>query len=136
VIQGNGRTLPGIHTVDCNSGTTAMGEALRLVGEEIPGFFDVSERVENRLLVQFTDWELWSENSIVDPLSRGLEAGVNMLSVVPSSYSGRRSKLKDVLDAAFKRRPAQRGRTSLLTYDTRKFVTPADVWVQAKQLLQ
>lgn len=137
VVQANGAGLPGIREVGCNDGTTAMDKALEEVDNQMPGFFDMGERPEHRLLVQFTDWEL--NGGIIetaDHVGRALEAGVNMLSVVPSSYSTRRTELTRVLEMARKARPAQRGRTSLMKYDPRAFATPADVWSEARALLQ
>lgn len=133
VIQGNGKNLPGLREVSCNDGTSAMGEALGLVEQEIPGFFDESERPEHRLLVQFTDWELFGVNTELQTyLSRAMTSGVNMLSVVPRSYRPRTS----VLDSITKKIKVQRGRSAILKYDTRTFVTPATVWSEAKALLQ
>lgn len=134
VIQGNGKGLPGIREVSCNDGTSAMGEALELVEQEIPGFFDMGERPEHRLLVQFTDWELFSRGGdmLQSYISRALGCGVNMLSVVPPSYKTRSSALPGILTKV----PVQRGRSSVLTYNARKFVGPSEVWAEAKSLLQ
>lgn len=88
VIQKNGETMRGIREYRCWQGTTAMHEALDLVAEEIPGFFDNDGPVENRLLVQFTDWELasWSVGPAKHRIEEALAAGVNMLTVAPPSY--------------------------------------------------
>lgn len=129
VIQRNGEMLPGIREVACNEGTTAMGAALALVAEEIPGFFSASEKPVNRLLVQFTDWELWgSDHEIVTQLGDGLASGMNMLSVVPSGYAAGRSKLDTVL----RKIPVQRGTTSLIRYTP---LFPDQVWESAMEAL-
>ncbi len=129
VIQRNGEMLPGIREVLCAEGTTAMGEALALVAQEIPGFFDASEKPINRLLVQFTDWELWGpDHEIVTQLGDGLASGVNMLSVVPGGYAARSSKLSNVLAKI----PVQRGTTSLIRYNP---MFPDQVWESAMEAL-
>ena len=89
VVQEVGEILPGIGRHTCPDGTEAMGAALALVDQQIPGFFDPKEpgREENRLIVQFTDWGLQRSSYVLDParewLTRGLTNGVKMLSVVP-----------------------------------------------------
>lgn len=131
VIQPNGGTLPGIREVPCMEGTSAMDGALHRVEEEIPGFFDATEKPENRLLVQFTDWELayFCTQRTAPILHRALANGVNMLSVVPRTYSERYSALTDILRSA----PALRGETSLLRYNPTR---PNEVWETAARTLR
>lgn len=130
VVQKNGEMLPGIREVPCLEGTSAMGEALSLVEEQIPGFFDASDRPVHRLLVQFTDWELhggW-QGDVVPILRKGLAAGVNMLSVVPTTFSERYSHYSDILTLC----PEKRGRTVLARYNT---MFPESVWEEASKTL-
>lgn len=124
VIQKNGQTLPGIRSVECREGTDAMQEALELVEQELPGFFDVSETPEHRLLVQFTDWGLWGKDPTL--VSDALAAGVNMLTVAPQHWSG--GRLHRVLAEA----KVQRGRTGVVRYTP----TITDVWAEVARLLQ
>lgn len=135
VIQKNGEMMPGIRHFGCNENTSAMHSAMELVEQEMPGFFDITEKPVNRLLVQFTDWILGY--STVKPstayLSRAMEAGVNMLSVVPSDYreddSGYYgSSLPMVLAGC----PIQRGRSTVLKYNPKK---PDEVWTEASRAL-
>lgn len=131
VIQPNGGTLPGIREVPCMEGTSAMDGALLRVEEEIPGFFDAKEKPENRLLVQFTDWELafHCTQRTAPILHKALANGVNMLSVVPRTYNERHSALTDILRSA----PALRGETSLLRYNPTR---PNEVWETAARTLR
>lgn len=132
VIQANGQPMEGIHEGDCNESTVAMDSALDLVAEQMPGFFDAPTKNENRLLVQFTDWELsayhGSLEGVVQRIDTALTNGVNMLSVVPSDYSWRRTKLDDVTRGI--RNPV--GRNSLLRYNPDQ---PGEVWTAATEVL-
>lgn len=129
VIQANGDVLPGIITDPCIEGTDAMGDALAQVAEQIPGFFEPGEKHENRLLVHFTDWDLSAGvPSVIDWTSKALAAGVNMISVVPTGYSTRRSNLDRVLAACTE----QRGLTSLVKYQPHR---PEMVWSAAAEAL-
>lgn len=130
VVQRNGEILPGIREVGCHDGTTAMGPAIDLIEREIPGFFEIKDQPENKLMVQFTDWKLGSHSLFesTQAVSRALAAGVNMLSVVPRGYSGRHTSLERVLAGS----PIQRGRNSLLRYDSDK---PEAVWAKAAEAL-
>jgi hypothetical protein len=130
VIQRNGEMLPGIREVVCTEGTSALDEAHRLVEEEIPGFFDITEQPVNRLLVQFTDWELagWCRNEVAPQIQQALEAGVNMLTVAPRDYSPRRSDLEGILAGC----KIQRGASRVMQYN-RMF--PSQVWDTAAQSL-
>ena len=124
VIQGNGQPLPGIREFDCDEGTSAMDQALALVEQQIPGFFDAPSTPVNRLLVQFTDWELWRRTNVTPWIKQGLETGVNMLSVVPKAYGPRYS----VLDGILKDCPIQRGKHSLIKYNPKE---PGAIWREA-----
>jgi hypothetical protein len=129
VIQKNGDTLPGIKEWGCNEGTSAMPAALELVEQEMPGFFDITEHPVNRLIVQFTDWELFGRMGCVPMIDKALASGVNMLSVVPSSYNhGAGSDLPAILRAC----KVQRGTTSLMRYNPAK---PEQVWAHAAETL-
>lgn len=130
IIQRNGEMLPGIREVGCHDGTTAMHQALELVEDEMPGFFDVKDVPENKLLVQFTDWKLapHTTHQAAVPVGRALAAGVNMLSVVPSNYTARYTALGTILASA----KVQRGRNTLLKYNPNR---PRDVWSSAAHAL-
>lgn len=130
VVQHNGEILPGIREVGCHDGTTAMDEAINLIEGEIPGFFDITDTPENRLLIQFTDWRLASHSvgRATEAVGRALGAGVNMLSIVPGSFSPRYASLSTIL-ASIK---IQRGRNSLLRYEEGK---PEIVWSGAARAL-
>lgn len=129
VILKPGEQVPGLKEYDCNQGTSAMHLALADVEQQMPGFFDLKAEPSNRLLVHFTDWELWQVNEeLVRYTSRALEAGVNILSVVPAGYSTRRTKLPDLLHQC----RIQRGKTQLMKYEKGR---PEQVWQVAAQLL-
>ena len=130
VIQKNGEPLPGMREVVCREGTWALGDALALVETEMPGFFDPSEKPENRLLVQFTDWDLsWGAESDSLPwLTRSFEAGVNMLTIGPSGYA-RRSNLPGIM----RQIPIQRGRNVEVVYNK---MFPEAVWDEAAKVLR
>lgn len=129
VIQRNGEILPGIREYPCIEGTSAMGWALDAVEEELPGFFDQTERPVNRLLVQFTDWELFGRGaSVQSKISAALASGVNMLTVAPASYSPRHSDLDSILRQC----PVQRGMSTLLRYNK---MFPEQVWDTAAEAL-
>lgn len=87
VVQANGETLPGVRSVACNEGTDIMHLALAEVDNQMPGFFHQEEEGKrtNRLLVQFTDWELNGTTAVQAHLRVGkaLNAGVDMLTVSP-----------------------------------------------------
>ena len=125
-----GEMIPGIREVRCNEGTTAMAEALELVEEQMPGFFDTG-KASNRLLVQFTDWEIWGPSlpAAQSMVARALNNGVNMLCVAPRNYSGNRSTLDSFLQGAM----FSTGKTRLMQYDPRK---PGAVWDEAAELLR
>jgi hypothetical protein len=129
VIQSPGEMLPGIKEHSCSEGTSAMAEALRLVKQEMPGFFDIGDQPVNRLLVQFTDWELWGHHDVTPLIGEALASGVNMLTVAPQNYRPRSSSL----DAILKGCPVQRGAASLLRYDPR---SPDQVWKHATEALR
>lgn len=128
VIQENGTMLPGIRTVSCREGTHAMGRALALVEEQIPGFFSAPEHPENRLLVQFTDWELAHTPDPMPWLERAAKAGVNMLTVTPKRWSEFRTSLPSVLSQC-----TGPWSTSRINYDPKN---PERVWDAATQLLR
>lgn len=131
VIQRNGQMLPGIREVPCLEGTSAMHEALDLVAEELPGFFEVTERPVHRLLVQFTDWELsgWYRKEAAAKIREALEAGVNMVTVAPHDYSERRSDLPNILAGS----RVQRGMSTLMRYNK---MFPEQVWDTAAESLK
>ena len=148
--QRNGETLPGIRELKCRGGTTMMGAALDRVEEELPGFFDTPEqgRGENRLLVQFTDWELSTQFGLYqtakDNVHKALASGVNMLTITPHAHTEknlarhtvrranglsdiRLSKYPDIVTSA----PGP-GRHEILVYDPKN---PGAVWTGATNLL-
>jgi hypothetical protein len=131
VVQRNGQNLPGIREVECYEGTQAMPAALEMVEQQIPGFFEIPEHPESRLLVQFTDWELTggSHGAAGEWIARALAAGVNMLSVVPGNYSVRVSQLPGILAGA----EEQRGTTALMRYNP---MFPGQVWDTAAEVLE
>lgn len=132
VIQPNGKSMAGILQHSCNEGTSAMHEAMALVEQQIPGFFDISEKPEHRLLVQFTDWALGMSDTEATPwVHRALEAGVHMMSVVPKGYQTRYSSLPKILTKAPKGSGA--GTTHLMRYDPKN---PGEVWAQTAELLR
>lgn len=128
IIQRPGEVLPGIREVACNQGTSNMQGALSQIEEAMPGFYDLSDRAANRLIVQFTDWKVFEISATAKAVGRALEAGVNMLSVVPSNYSARYTPLSDILS----RCKIQRGATSLVKYNPGD---PGAVWDQAAEAL-
>lgn len=136
VVQRNGETLPGLREWECTEYTTAMGEALRLVEEEMPGFYEVKDKPVNRLLVCFTDWELWNSSvpEATTWIARALEAGVNIISVVPKDYGykSRRYQDRSVLPSILSNCRIQRGRHSLLKYNP---MFPSQVWEHAAKAL-
>lgn len=130
VVQRNGDMIPGIREVACDEGTTAMDAALDLVAEQIPGFFDVKDRPESRLLVQFTDWKIFgmSHGKITEQVRQALSVGVNMLTVFPDMYSKRQGMLPSITE-----RFASPGRSSTMTYNSN---APSRVWDEATRLIQ
>jgi len=131
VIVPNGAMMPGIREFPCDQGTDGMHRGLDAVEKEMPGFFDPTESPENRLLVQFTDWDLFGQwrTEVIPRVSRLLESGVSMLSVVPSGFSARRSELSVILSQC----KIQRGRNALIQYDPKD---PGAVWRQAAHMLR
>jgi hypothetical protein len=131
VTQPVGATLPGIREVPCLEGTNALADAMLLVEEQMPGFFDLPEKPVNRLLVLFTDWELsWGNRQQAHTLvQKALTNGVNMVSIAPSDYSPRRSDLPDIIRGLRQ----QRGISSLLKYNK---MFPERVWDQAAEALE
>lgn len=135
VIQKNGENLPGIREYRCWQGTSAMHDALDLVADQIPGFFESDGPAENRLLVQFTDWEL-SHYSVEDArarIERALAAGVNMLTVAPPNYRDiddrwGQSALPKILHGC----KNQRGAAPVLRFNPS---SPDQVWDQAAKAL-
>lgn len=139
VVQRNGEVLPGLREVECDQGTTAMGAALAAVEEEMPGFFDQTEagKDENRLLLQFTDWELsmTGAEEAHGYTARALLNGVNMLTVAPNlsvrSWGGA-SHLPYIEKAVASHNP--KGRSEVVIY--RGGVKPEVVWAAAKKVLR
>lgn len=124
VIAKNGQPLLGIREVPCDQGTSVMHEAMALVEQEIPGFFDQPDVPTNRLLVQFTDWQIGNREQAKWWIEKGLANGVNMLSVVPRGYDPRWAGLEDIMRAC----KVKRGSTSLIQYHR---MQPEQVWAQA-----
>ena len=89
VIQANGKPTQGILVAACREGTQAMPEAMDLVEQEIPGFGSLPDKPEHRLLVQFTDWRLWSpcHQGVTEKVGGAVANGVNMLTILPPRYS-------------------------------------------------
>lgn len=89
VIQANGKPTQGILVAACQEGTQAMPEAMDLVEQEIPGFGSLPDKPEHRLLVQFTDWQLWSpcHQGVTEKVGGAVANGVNMLTILPPRYS-------------------------------------------------
>lgn len=130
VVQSNGGSLPGLREVVCKEGTHAMGAALELVESEMPGFLTPSEKPENRLIVQFTDWDLFGRHDVVAPLERALAAGVNMLTIGPPGYH-QRSDLPWLLGQI--RSTTLPGRSHEVVYNK---MFPEAVWDEAARMLR
>lgn len=129
VVGQVGEMLPGIREVRCNEGTSAMGAALKEVEHQMPGFFDKGS-ASNRLIVQFTDWELWDRDGAAERMVvRALNAGVNMLSVAPADGLDRMGRLRDYTAAA----PFADGKSSIMAYNK---MFPEAVWDNATTLLK
>lgn len=129
VIQGVGEMLPGIRQVNCNEGTAASDEALALVEEQMPGFFDHQPTPVNRLLVNFTDWQLWSSPETPGYVTRAIDSGVNLLTVAPRHYTTQGSSLYQIL----KDIPNVGGKAPVMIY--RQGSNPEQVWNVATELL-
>lgn len=127
VIQRNGEVLRGIHHHGTREYTDALGDAFRLVEQEMPGFLSVPEKPSNRLLVHFTDWALGATDGIAVQ-AQALMNGVNTLSVVPRNYEVSHSCLPQVL----KQSQGAPGISALLKYDPSR---PGQVWTRAAELL-
>jgi hypothetical protein len=137
VIQRNGEMLPGLREWSCNEGTQAMGSALEMVEEQMPGFFDLPERPTNRLLVQFTDWELGGADYLTretEYIQKALASGVNMLSIVPRSYSERSSRWgpRSALPAILAKCKVLRGAATMTRYNP---MFPDQAWTDAATAL-
>lgn len=132
VIQHNGEGMPGLYEHACDQTTSAMHDAMDLIEVEMPGFHEVSPTPENRLLVHFTDWQLGSSApQMVEPMGKALAAGVNILTVVPASWSARGSKLDWILGEAAKSYPIM-GKHTLMRFDPKR---PEEVWSVAQEVL-
>lgn len=134
VVQENGAMLPGLRSVRCNEGTSIMHLALDKVEEQMPGFFAHEEqgKQSNRLLVQFTDWELNGMTAAEAHLRVGkaLDAGVNMLSITPPGYN--HDSLWSHFRTIKQRNAFAPGKNVALSYDPRR---PEAVWKTAEALL-
>jgi hypothetical protein len=130
VIQPVGKPLPGLREFSCIWGTSALAEAFEEVENQMPGFFDPSPTPVNRLVVHFTDWRLNSVrlHTVSEYISKGLENGVNMISVVPRNYMARHANLNGFLQDA----RVQRGKSALLRYNP---MFPEQVWETAAEVL-
>lgn len=122
--------VPGIREYPCTEGTSAFAEAMDEVENQMPGFFDVPTTPVNRLIVNFTDWDLnrYSRQAANVAFAKMLESGVNMLSVVPRDYSVRYSALPDMLMNS----RIQRGKASIIKYNP---AIPGQVWDTAAEML-
>lgn len=133
VVVADGAQVPGIHEVPCTEGTNRMHDAINLIETQIPGFLDIPEdgAPENRLLVQFTDWELamWSVPATIDAMRRVTAAGVNMLTISPVVLGGHFSRYNEVMQGC----PIQRGKISHTVYRPDH---PDAVWSEAAQMLR
>lgn len=128
VSQAVGEHVPGIRTVRCNEGTSAMHKALELVEEQMPGFFTPDGK-SNRLIVQFTDWQLaaWGgQTEGVDAfMHRAAAAGINMLSIMPHTNKANLTQQEKAFDTS-------RGQSVAVVLDRKN---PAQVWEQSAKLL-
>ena len=133
VVQENGKAPTGISTRRCTDGTVNLGEAMAAIGDQIPGFFEISGTPENRLIVHFTDWQLSPSgaSSAREWTQKALEAGVNILSITPiapdplSSYCAYREVTVSPPNLL-------RGQSVVAVYDPKN---PGSVWAKAKNLL-
>ena len=125
-----GQIVPGIKEHECNEGTNNMHGAMELVEKEMPGFFDITPTPVNRLVVQFTDWQLFGGNAVQPWIVKIMEAGVNMLSIVPEDYGrwGGYGLLPQLMKAC----KVQRGTSALLKYNP---MFPDQVWNRAAEML-
>jgi len=130
VVQPVGSNLPGIREVSCDEGTSALHEAMAMVEDQMPGFYDTPDRPVNRLLVQFTDWDLAYQcvDGTADWVSKALGSGVNMLSVVPSGFRQSYTSLPRIMS----RVQVQRGHHTVLQYNP---MFPSQVWESAAEAL-
>lgn len=131
VIQHNGVAMPGIREVPCTQGTYVMDEAMRLVEQEMPGFFTGSDRPENKLLIQFTDWELYDYQGstfgrIAQYLQTGFDSGLKMLNVTPRGLDNF-SVMHHILKYT-----NHHGRVLTMTYHPGM---PEQVWDEASKVL-
>lgn len=132
VIVGVGDRVPGIRTYPAGDySTSALGRAMGLIEEQMPGFFDITEHPVNRLIVNFTDWEIngcMRETKAV--LDKAFASGVNMLSVVPHGWRahGKHVEYRDMMAV----RGARRSVESLVRYDPSN---PGGVWEHAAKAL-
>lgn len=130
VIARDGEVMRGIYDAPCREGTTALGEAMRLAEEQIPGLFTISDKASNSLIVHFTDWDLsgmYAIKAAEKEIGLAMRAGVNMLSVMPHE-SQRRSSLPGILNKI----GSVPGRSSTMVYDRDH---PERVWDEAARAL-
>lgn len=121
-MQSPGEVLPGVPSVRCNEGTLAMSEAMQSVSEVMPGFFDPSPTPRNRLLVQFTDWQVYDRGRGKQAAFEAVTNGVSMLTVLPGDVPKEPAAL-----ARF-----DSTRTAVVRYSSRN---PGAVWQEAERLL-
>lgn len=136
VIQRNGEQMPGLREFPCREYTDSLHLAMAEVEKEMPGFYDLPDTPQNRLLVNFTDWELGgaSEQKASPWINKAMAAGVNMLSIVPDEgiwggYSDARSKLPWLLRQV----PIMRGQSNVVRYMRND---PEGVWAEAAKMLR
>lgn len=132
VVQHVGDRLTGIREVPCPDGTYALGPAMRLIEDEMPGFLDppADGKPTNRLIVMFSDWEHSSmgRDDAHAQVTRALQAGVNIVTVAPQSYRSYSSMLPAVEQA----NADAPGMTTFTRYDSNN---PAGVWDEAAAAL-
>lgn len=85
VVVGANDKVQGLHIAPCNEGTHRMGDGLELLEREMPGFLRGSDVPTNRLLIQFTDWEIFGSgfSHAKAVLDLALDTELSMISVMP-----------------------------------------------------
>jgi hypothetical protein len=128
VVQEVGQYAPGISTAPCREGTSAMHGAMKMIEEQIPDFYIPSERA-NRLIVQFTDWELdyYTVGKSEEMVLAAMASGINMLTVAPYSHKHALGEYEKKMALGF-----YPGDSSFIVYDKR---SPGRVWEQAAAAL-
>jgi hypothetical protein len=137
VVQHVGQRVDGIREVPCNDGTYALGPAMRLIEQEMPGFLDppTDGKPTNRLIVTFTDWDHSTQglDDAYEQTVRALAAGVNIVSVTPGQGMGWYSEGRSLLTRVLRENPGLPGVSSLTKYDA---LAPNQVWEEAARALE